>query len=171
MPRSQSKTETGSLDLRRIALIAVILFAPHVTSANTEFHLGGGTLLPSGIPGVTEVMPTVGLRASRGTPKGMFELDGMFSNASGASYRSVSIDYRLDLPNDALPVLLLIGLHGDYYQGADSEPAKFSRGAHFGAGVFMPVTSLLWLRSDFRYRVGPGTSLLVTVGLSIRFSE
>lgn len=171
MSRAHRKTNFRSLVRVSIALVTATLFTPNRGQANTEFHLGGGALLPSGIPGVTEVMPTVGLRASRHTPKGTFELDGMFSNASGASYRSLSVDYRLDLPNDALPVLLLIGLHGDYYQGADSGPAKFSRGAHFGAGVFMPVTSALWLRSDFRYRVGPGTSLLVTVGLSIRFGE
>jgi hypothetical protein len=169
MPRAQSKANLSSLSRGGVALFTAILLAPHLANANSELHFGGGALLPSGIPGVTEVMPTVGLRASRQTSKGTFELDGMFSNASGASYRSVSVDYRLDLPNDALPVLLLIGLHGDYYQGAESGPAKFSRGGHFGAGVFMPMTSMLLLRSDFRYRLGPGTSLLVTVGLTIRF--
>ena len=149
-------------------LLAVLAFAsPDVCArSSSEYSLTGGALLPHRIERVDETLPIWDLRASARTRKGMFEFDASFANAEGVNYKTASVDYRYDLENSVLPVFLLLGVQGDDYQGVGASSEKFTGGWNFGGGFFLPIAGPLALRADFRYRFGPGTSLLALVGLA-----
>jgi hypothetical protein len=159
-----------------LAGAAAAFFAPRAAAEdlpryNSEYELAGGALLPSKIPLVTEVMPVWDLRATRRTKRGIFEGDVAFANSSGVSYDSLSLEYRYDLANDALPAFVLLGAQGDFYKGLGAGSYKAGGGWNFGGGGFLQLAGPLWLRGEFRYRFSPGTSILFLVGLSLRLSE
>lgn len=138
---------------------------------SSEYALSGGALVPSKVPGVREVLPVWDLRASFRTRRGVFEGDFAAASASGVTYYATGLNYRYDLKNDVIPAFVLLGAHADSYRGENQSEMKFSGGWNFGGGIFAPLAGPLWLRSDFRYRFGPGQSLLVLVGFSIRLSD
>ena len=138
--------------------------------SSSEYELMGGALLPSKISGVKEVLPLWGARAGLRTKRGFFEADAALANAGGVSYDAFTFDYRYDVETDVAPAFFLLGVQSDLYQSPNGDP-KVSGGWNFGGGVFLPLAGDLWLRSDVRYRFGPGTSLMILLGLSLRLPE
>jgi hypothetical protein len=132
-----------------------------------EFGAYGATFLPYHILGVTEIVPGWGFLAAVPTSKGVFELATFLGRGNGIDYDSVAVDYRYDIPFDTLEMHAFAGVNADTY-ASDRFTETFVGGWHFGGGVSMQLGGPVFLRSDFRYRLGPGLSLLVNVGLDIR---
>ena len=133
-----------------------------------EFSITGGALLPNRIPNVTEVLTLWDIRASRHTNRGIFEVDGAFAQDAGSTYNSLSVDYRYDIENEAVNLFAMLGAQADYFRGLGQADSKLSGGWNIGGGAFFPVTESLSLRADFRYRFGPGTSILILAGFALR---
>jgi hypothetical protein len=148
--------------------------APQGTTASTgkvstsgyEIGVHAGPFLPSKIKGVTEVMNATGFRLGMGNDSGKWELDTLFARGEGQEYKSAQLDYRYNLPSQLLDVHALFGVHADQY-ASPGRPTATSGGAHIGAGVSFAATANFGLRTDFKFRIAPGTSLYVGVGLWI----
>jgi hypothetical protein len=139
-------------------------------SATRDSRIGilAGPFLPSSISGVREILQVSGLRLGSNTRLGNFEAEGWLANGGGVSYQSFLMNYRLNIPSDNLPVHALVGVHADYYRKANATTAS-SGGWQIGGGAETKIAGPLSLRSDFEYRFGPGTSLLVLVSIMWAF--
>lgn len=126
-----------------------------------------GSLLPS-VRFVREIVPGWGLRAATSTSRGTFELETFHGRGNGIVYHSVSLDYRLDLLGDILPVHFVIGGHMDFYQAPRVPDLTPAGGWHFGGGLLQPIIGPLAMRFDFKYRFSPGQSVYVGVGFLYR---
>ena len=132
----------------------------------------GAVFLPSHIYKAKEVLKGADIRVGLPTSKGMFELDGFFANAEGINYKIVSIDYRYDVGNADFPAFIVAGVHGDFWvPAAPYDSLQYSAGWHFGGGFTQALFGGWSAREDFRYRLGPGTSMLIGLGLSYQFSN
>lgn len=132
----------------------------------------GSSFLATGIYRTHEILLGLDARVTIPTSKGEFEIDGNFANGEGESYRIASLDYRFDLGVDWMPAFVLAGVHGDWWTPAEPYDAlRFSGGWHVGGGFLQPLVGGWAIREDIRYRFGPGTSLLIGVGLSYQFSN
>jgi hypothetical protein len=161
-----------------LKLILFILLATTVSSAQTaneqpfEMSVQGATFLPSRISRVREILNGVDFRGSLPTGKGKFEIDAFFANSEGINYRIVSLDYRADVGFEGFPAFVLAGVHGDFWTpAAPHDSPLYSGGWHFGGGFMQPFAGGWSAREDFRYRLGPGTSLIIGLGLSYQFSN
>jgi hypothetical protein len=161
-----------------ILFISALLFTSsgfsQATSGGKAYELSfeGATFLPYGIPRVREILNGIDLRGTLPTSKGKFELDAFLANAEGVSYRSMAIDYRYDIGIDEFPAFALFGINADFYTPPSPyDTQKYSGGWHFGGGFLQPLTGGWSLREDFRYRFGPGTTLIVGVGFNFQFSN
>lgn len=151
---------------------------PKVASAQSEFGIGFGPLLPSRIAKVREIQNTWGVRLGTRTAKGFFEVDWVHGRNDGIVYNAFGLDYRLSLQAEpggdssealGLPVHFLLGFHVDHFQGLDQDSFRTSGGWHYGGGLQIPIggpDSPFLFRSDFRHRFSPGSSLIVLVGFS-----
>lgn len=111
-------------------------------------------------------------RVSVPTGKGKFELDGFFANSAGTNYMTFSLAYRYDISLSEIPAFVLIGFNGDFFTPpAPHDSYNFSGGWHFGGGFLQAITGGWSAREDIRYRNGPGTSVLVELGLNYAFSN
>jgi hypothetical protein len=160
------------------SLFFLLLQIPGQAFAQTEpgeadsYSIGliSGPLLPSKIPGVTEVLQLVGVRAGMTTHLGKFESEAWVANGSGVSYQSILINYRMEVFNQFLPVHALIGAHIDSYSTNDSSITSTGGGGwQVGGGSEAKILGPVFLRGDFEYRSGPGKSLLVLVALMLQF--
>jgi len=150
----------------------IAAFAEGAGDKPFEMAAEGGVLLPSHIYRAKEVLKGVDVRVGLPTPKGLFELDGFFANTEGISYRIVSLDYRYDLSLADLPAFVLFGVHGDFWvPAAPYDSLQYAAGWHFGGGFKQELFGGWSAREDFRYRLGPGQSMLIGLGLSYQFSN
>lgn len=109
-----------------------------------------------------------GLRVGGNTHFGNFEAEGLVGNGHGVNYETVLFNYRLNVASDILPVHALVGVHADSYRKADATSAS-GGGWQIGGGAESKIGGPFLIRSDFEYRFGPGTSLLVLVSLMLAF--
>ena len=134
----------------------------------TKVGFIGGPYLPSKIPGVTEILQVAGVRIGSSSHFGNFEAETFIGNGSGINFQSLVCNYRLNVASDTLPVFALIGLHVDAFKKPDATTSS-GGGWQIGGGAETKIAGPLYLRSDFEYRFGPGTSLLVLVSLMLAF--
>lgn len=135
-----------------------------------DFGVHVGPLLPHKVPGITEVVNGWGLRAAVPTPKGVFEPEFYFGRSDGVKYNSASLDYRLDIINEFLPVHFLVGMHFDTYTPANGVD-RYAGGWHYGGGTAMQMAGPMFFRFDFKQRFSPGDSVYVSVSLLYRLAE
>lgn len=128
-----------------------------------------GTLLPANF-GVREMVPGWGARTAVPTKSGVFEGSVFSGLGNGIMYRTVTIDYRLDLELEGISSHFLLGFHADQYSTESPIPAssRFSGGWHYGGGVTQWLAGPIYARFDFRHRFSPGQIVEVTVGLIYR---
>lgn len=132
-----------------------------------DFGFAGVSFLPYRIRGVTEIVPGWAVSASMPTGNGIVEASVFVGKGYGIQYLSGSIDYRLDLVLETLPLHFLIGLNADRYTyGSTTIP--YAGGWHYGGGVSQELSGPVMLRADFRSRYGPGNSLEIRVGIIYR---
>lgn len=141
---------------------------PATKKYSSEYTLFVGPLLPSKIGGVTEVLHGVGARAGVYTRMGIFEPEVITARGDGVEYNIFSFDYRMDVVSSVMSAHFLLGGHVDYYKPATAAGYRIGPGWQYGGGAFIPLAGPFALRADFKYRFGPGTSLIVGVGLAMR---
>ena len=127
-----------------------------------------GPYLPSKISGVNEVLQVTGLRLGGNFQFGNFEAEGIVGNGSGINFESIIFNYRLNVASDIFPVHALLGVHADSFRKADATSSS-GGGWQIGGGAESRIGGPFFIRSDFEYRFGPGTSLLVLVSLMLHF--
>lgn len=158
-------------------LLVFSTFGPQPASAQSEFGIGFGPLLPSRIPKVREIQNTWGMKYGTQTAKGFFEVDWAHGRNDGIVYNAFGLDYRMPLSTEnetvsgVLPVHFLLGFHMDYFKGLDEDSFRTSGGWHYGGGIRLPLggkESPFLFRTDFRHRFSPGSSLIVQVGFVIQ---
>ena len=162
--------------LSLLTIVGTALFqdasAQSASDQPLEISVEGATFLPSRIYQTLEILNGLDFRASLPTGKGKFEIDGFFANADGINYRILSVDYRVDLGFDEFPAFMLVGVHGDVWTpAAPYDTQRTAGGWHFGGGFKQPLFGGWSAREDFKYRLGPGTSLLVGLGFNYQFSN
>ena len=135
---------------------------------SSEYSLFVGPFLPSNIGGVTEILHVVGGRIGLYTKMGTLEPEFFSAHGDGVTYNSASLDYRVDVSSQFVAAHFLMGMHLDHYAPPDTG-YKMSGGWHYGGGLLLPLSGPIWLRTDFKYRFSPGTSLFVGVGVTVRF--
>lgn len=156
------------LAVATLALSPLPTLAQSAATTNSyELSVTAGPFLPYAIPRTREILKGWDLRATVPTGKGSLEVDGFFANAEGVDYKTIGLDYRIDLPNDVFPAYFSFGLNADFFTPTDGL-ARYAGGWHFGGGLFQPLTDAISLREDLRYRYGPGQSVLLLIGFSFR---
>lgn len=155
-----------------VQLFMLSAFGQTATDKQFEFSLEGASFLPSRIPWVQEILIGIDPRITIPTSKGKFEIDAFLANGSGTSYSSFSLDYRYDLGVADLPAFILAGVNVDFWSApAPNDSPAYGRGFHFGGGFMQALTSGFSVREDIKYRLGPGTTLIVGLGLNYQFSN
>lgn len=130
------------------------------------FHLG--SLLPSQIDGVTEIMGLGGVRGGLMISQGTYFEGGMiFGNGSGQKWKNLHADLRMDVPVENLVGLAYIGADSTYYKGVNAS-SRLIFGGHVGAGLRTQITGLTWFRSDMKFSFSPGSSLYIGFGFEFR---
>lgn len=128
-----------------------------------------GHMLPNQILGVEEILPFVGGRYGLSTSLGVIEVGALNAHAYGVDFTNFDISMRSDFPfEDGFAGLIYGGLDLNWYIPQNESERKTETGFHIGVGAMMSVASMLWLRSDLRFMLGPGTSLFVLFGLEYR---
>jgi hypothetical protein len=136
-------------------------------SQDLSFHVG--TLLPTGISGITETQPMYGFRYA--LPLSFASLETGYANthAKGVDFDDVSIDLRAEtafLPN--FVNLFYGGLDLNYYKPDMTTAHYFKVGVNFGTALMMQAFERVWLRGDVKYSLQPGGTLYIGVGLLYR---
>jgi hypothetical protein len=135
---------------------------------DVSFHVG--TLLPTGIHGITETQPMYGFRYA--LPLSFASLESGYANthAKGVDFNDFSFDLRAEsnvLPN--FINLFYAGLDLNYYKPDTTTAHYFKVGFNFGTALMMQAFEKVWLRADLKYSLRPGGTLYIGVGLLYRF--
>jgi hypothetical protein len=152
-----------------IIIIAELIFGTlaHAQSeAGSSDYVGFqlGTLLPSQVPGVTEILPTAQL--SYGIPEsfGWAEAAITDANAKGTSWCEVSAGIRSNVPMQSLYGILFIGLDFQIYQPPQGSP-NFYPGGYVGGGFGTALTQALHIRTELKFNINPGIAMYFGFGL------
>jgi hypothetical protein len=130
-----------------------------------------GHLLPNQIEGVTEILPVFGARYAMPTQAGFVEFGLGNTHAYGVDFSTLDVSLRGEFPvGDGVAAFMYTGGTLNWYQPQGATKRELETGFHFGAAGVMLVSDTLWLRSDLRFGVGPGTSLSILFGLVFRSS-
>ena len=132
-----------------------------------DFGVQAGSLLPSRIAGISEIVPGWAMRASAPSSKGVFEASLYLGRGQGIQYNTTSIDYRLDIASELIRAHAILGLHADFFS-SEARPSTFSGGWHYGGGITEPIAGRLLFRADFQHRFSPGQSVLILLGFVYR---
>ncbi len=128
-----------------------------------------GTLLPNQISGVTEILPTWGLRYSYPLSFGFLEASVRDSHAKGVVWDVASLDMRFDMNTvEGFTNIFYLGVDMNAYKPEFRGDRIWTGGAHVGTGLLMKVASTFWIRTDLGIAVSPGTSLFLNIGFAIR---
>lgn len=139
-------------------------------AAEYSFHVG--SLLPNQIDGVTEILPTVGLRYAMPLNFGGLEAGFTNSHAHGVDYKLFSASFRGDLaPMPDLIALFYIGPDFHYYSPVNETRRVTNWGFHVGAGVEMHLGGPLYMRGDMKFNMNPGTALYIGFGVAVRLPD
>jgi hypothetical protein len=127
-----------------------------------------GPYLPNQIEGVTEIVFLGGLRvASPLSTSTMLEVGAGVADEAGVQILDLSFSLRGDFPIQDMFVLAYAGVDTLYYS-PDDEDYRFGFGAHLGGGILSHLASNLFLRTEMKFTINPGTSLYVGFGFEIQ---
>ena len=139
-----------------LSFVAGPALAQNTGGATDEFSFYLGEFLPSGIQGVTEILPEFGGRYSIGLKSmGHIEL-GLFNTHSyGTDFTTGELSLRGSLPFTAgVEVVYYGGLDFNYYKPDYLDDRIKELGYHLGAGAMMSITDNLSLRADLKFMAG-----------------
>jgi hypothetical protein len=135
-----------------------------------------GQFLPNAIPGITEMMALCGPRAGiRIAPGTFFEGSLLQGGGSGQHYMIGSGSFRGDYQLDDFVASMYIG--GDIHYATNpvytvtptGSETRIYPGLHIGGALWWEFNDVTSLRFDLKFNFYPGSSLLVGVGLVLRF--
>ncbi len=137
------------------------------TTGADEISLYLGQQLPSGIEGVTEILPVFGGRYGLQTARiGVAEFGLFNTHAQGVDFTTLEASLRGSIETSpGVDVVYFGGLDFNYYRPENQEDRKTATGFHVGAGGMMQITNNLWLRGDLKFMGGPGTNLYLLGGI------
>jgi hypothetical protein len=134
-----------------------------------ELGLGIGSLLPSGITGVTQILGLGQVHAGvRVSDNAWWEANYLMGNGSDQSWKNIDTNLRLDIPVENLVGIGFFGLDVVDYSGP-GKSSTFTPGVHAGCGIQALLGGTVWFRGDMKYEVGPGDSLYIGMAIIIRF--
>ena len=137
-------------------------------SANgSEISLFLGTMLPNQIDGITEILPLFGGRYGFRTGTfGVAEFGLSNAHAEGVDFTTLSGTIRADLPAiDQFVGIFYGGVDINYYRPNGKDNRSTDTGLHIGTGLMVHLSDTLWLRTDLKFMVQPGTSLSILGGI------
>jgi hypothetical protein len=150
--------------------------SPHFSAMSKEAEFLCSQFLPNAIEGITELMTLCGGRFGMRTGSGSF-VEGTFISGAGRGQRYTmgSLALRGDYALDDFIGSMFIGpdLHyatNPVYSGTGvGEDTKIYIGFHVGGSIWWELNDVAYLRTDLKFNFNPGNSLLVMVGLVLRF--
>lgn len=170
-----------------VLLVGISLKAPAQTSeAEERLSPGGGArgvqlgvntgpFLVSGVSGVREILPFVGVRLGLPFRKMYFEATAMSGRAAGTEYHQGDLGFRFDFDLDFIQYFALLGADFHYWKRVPTEwqefPYRSGQGWHTGLGLFYRISDALSFRNDFKINFGPGTSMYVSFGFVYHFDS
>lgn len=135
----------------------------------SEISLFVGSLLPNQVDGVSEILPVFGGRYGMALFGVRTEAGFANSHAYGVDFTTFSFSARADLPAlEQFVGSIYGGLDLNYYIPEGATERQSDTGGHVGLALMMHTSSSLWLRSDLKFMVNPGTSLALLFGLVFR---
>lgn len=141
------------------------------SNAKYEFGIDIADLLPDQIGGVSEIMGLGGARVGfRLAPLNYAEFNLFSGNGDGQQWRDFSADIRTDLPIENLLGLAFVGLDAYDFKGR-GQGKRLIFGGHVGGGLQAHVGGPIWVRADMKFGFSPGTSLVISLGLTWRFGD
>jgi hypothetical protein len=136
---------------------------------SSDFSFSIGSMLPNQIVGVTEILPVFGGRYAMPTGLGKFELGGLNSHAEGVDFTTLEASLRGDIPiGDGAVGLIYAGVDFNWYSPKNISERQTETGFHIGTGAMVHVAENFWLRGEFKFMGGPGTSLYLLFGIAFR---
>lgn len=175
------RMHTFSSRLINLGLLGTLLLGLVLTPESGRAQAGGaeggdevsiylGSMLPNQIEGVTEILPVFGGRYGMSTASvGVFEVGLSNSHAEGVDFTTLSGSLRADLPSiDQFVGTVYGGIDVNYYRPVNSTERRTETGLHVGTGLLVHISDTLWLRSDLKFSVSPGTSLSILFGFVFR---
>jgi hypothetical protein len=137
--------------------------------SGSDFSVSVGSLLPNQIDGVTEILPVFGGRYAMSTGLGKLEFGGFNSHAEGVDFTTGEASLRGDFPvGDGAVGLVYAGIDLNWYAKKNSSDRQTETGFHIGTGAMLHVAETFWLRGEFKFMGGPGTSLYLLFGIAFR---
>ena len=148
-------------------LVTTTAWGQSTTSGSDEIGFYLGNMLPSGIDGVTEILPVFGGRYGIQTARvGVVELGLFNTHASGVDFTTFEANLRGAMPaSPGIDILYFGGLDFNYYRPENEDSRKNITGFHLGGGTMLQITDTLWIRGDLKFMAGPGQSLFLLAGL------
>lgn len=142
--------------------------------ANIQYEGGAiiGSLLPNQISGVTEIMGLGGARVGyRLNSSVIAEAGAVMGNGHGAQYKDMFMSFRVDVPVENLVGILYVGPDLVYFKGNGNPKDTMQIGGHVGGGILAHAGGSLWVRTDMKFNVKPGTSMYLSLSLMFRFGD
>ncbi|MCC6278045.1 MAG: hypothetical protein IT289_09040 [Oligoflexia bacterium] len=149
---------------------------PHFASMTKEASFICGEFLPNAIEGISELMTLCGGRFGMRLSPGTF-LEPTFVSGAGKGQRytmgslSIRSDYALD---DFIGSMFAGGdIHyataPNYLVTPTGEETRIYAGFHVGGAIWWELNDVLYLRTDLKFNFNPGNSMLVMLGIVMRF--
>ncbi|HEX4925168.1 MAG TPA: hypothetical protein VFV50_13830, partial [Bdellovibrionales bacterium] len=149
--------------------------SPGGGSRSAQLGVNTGPFLVSGVSGVREILPFVGVRLGLPFRKMYFEATAMSGRTQGIEYHQGDVGFRFDFELDFIQYFALLGADFHYWKRVPTEwqefPYRSGQGWHTGMGLFYPISEALSFRNDFKVNFGPGTSLYVSFGFVYHFES
>lgn len=144
------------------------------TGANLTYEGGAviGSLLPNQVSGVTEIMGLGGARVGyRLNSSVVAEAGAVMGNGHGAQYKDLFMSFRVDVPVENLVGIMYVGPDFVYFKGNGNPKDTMQIGGHVGGGILAHAGGSLWIRTDMKFNVKPGTSMYLNLALMFRFGD
>jgi hypothetical protein len=154
-------------------------FAQAFSAKSNDASLGCALLLPSNVPGITNLMTICGGRfAFRVAPEGMLEAQLLGGAGQAQKYYMGSFSYRADIALDDMMASLYGGADiidavspiQDAFGNNIDSTSTFYLGVHVGVALWWELSTSFYLRSDLQLNYSPGTTLLVFLSGVYRWS-
>ena len=138
------------------------------SSVTWEFGAHLGNLLPSQIPGITEITGLGGARIGYRTGTNSFIEGGVISGrGEGAEYTNAHLSLRTEIPIENIMGLAFLGVDANQFKGVE-QSRQLMLGGHVGGGVMALLGGNFWFRSDMKLSFRPGNSLYIGFGIMLR---
>ena len=154
--------------LSGISLVPTFSFAQLATASNTYLGIHGGYILPSQIPGVTEIMSVAGARISFPQQVTWIELGLLDANAKGTTLYNANLSLKANIPLQSFYAFMLLGADFTYYTPPNTGTSLSAPGGHVGAGLGTTISDAVHFRSEMRFNFNPGVTMDILLGLEFQ---